>query len=411
MEIREKFVEQNWMHKMVFGEISEAFFALAARHDMLYIDQNFAKFSTRRIDDTYRTFSENLAARWPGYILSGQHIVNESDRVIHMDHLLALLRSKDLDRYQSQKELFFGNQARYTTGNSQEQMQVVYATYPRSGNSLMRKIFENVTGTATGSDQVLKHSSNVALQFCGFKAEGLTDERMWINKTHFPFVLPFQWDWESDIAVVCTRYQLDADPSFFYLTYTQCHSAQFKNTLLDPQILPFWRDFQRRTTHAYKAWFQHWIDIAENTNKPVFFFRFEDILSNQEEELRNLFKFILGLHSLEGTVIEKRIEEVMAMGSKRNQTYKPRQGGTNRNLKNYTPEQLEYTKAYNEELFHMFGYVKDEQRIPDNNTPFLDYQGKAKTENVAKTNYYKKLNQIAMEKRMRIAHGDLAPDK
>lgn len=97
----------------------------------------------------------------------------------------------------------------------------------------MRKIFENVTGTATGSDQVLKHSSNVALQFCGFKAEGLTDERMWINKTHFPFVLPFQWNWESDIAVVCTRYQLDADPSFFYLTYTMCHSAQFKSALLD----------------------------------------------------------------------------------------------------------------------------------------------------------------------------------
>ena len=116
------------------------------------------------------------------------------------------------------------------------------------------------------------------------------------------------------------------------------------------------------------------------------------------------------MDALEGTVIEKRIEEVMAMGSKRNQTYKPRQGGTNRNLKNYTPEQLEYVKAYNEELFHMFGYVKDEERIPENNTPFLDYEGKAKPENVEKTNYYKKLNEIAMEKRMRIAHGDLASD-
>ena len=55
----------------------------------------------------------------------------------------------------------------------------------------MRKIFENVTGTATGSDMVLKHQPNLALQFCGFKAEGITDERMWINKTHFPYVLPF----------------------------------------------------------------------------------------------------------------------------------------------------------------------------------------------------------------------------
>ena len=113
--------------------------------------------------------------------------------------------------------------------------------------------------------------------------------------------------------------------------------------------------------------------------------------------------------SLEGTVIDKRIDEVMAMGSKRNQVYKPREGGTNRNLKNFLPEQLEYTKALNEDLFHTFGYVKDEERIPNNNTPFLDYNGKAKPENVAKTNYFRKLNEIAMEKRMRIRHGDLAP--
>ena len=42
-------------------------------------------------------------------------------------------------------------------------------------------------------------------------------------------------------------------------------------------------------------------------------------------------------------------------------------------MKNYLPEQLEFTKSYNEDLFHIFGYVKDDERLPDNNTPFLDY--------------------------------------
>ena len=36
---------------------------------------------------------------------------------------------------------------------------------------------------------------------------------------------------------------------------------------------------------------------------------------------------------------------------------------------------MEYTKNFNEELFHIFGYVKDDERIPNNNTPFLDYEG------------------------------------
>ena len=150
--------------------------------------------------------------------------------------------------------------------------------------------------------------------------------------------------------------------------------------------------------------------MAETTDKPVYFFRFEDILDHPERELRNLFKFILGMDDLEGTVIERRIQDVMRMGAKKNQTYKPRQGGTNRNLKNYVPEQIEYTKNYNEDLFHIFGYVKDDERIPDNNTPFLDFEGQAKPENVAKTNYYKKLNERAMEKRKRIRQGDLAAE-
>ena len=68
----------------------------------------------------------------------------------------------------------------------------------------------------------------------------------------------------------------------------------------------------------------------------------------------------------------------MAMGAKKNSAYKPRQGGTNRNAGNYLPEQIDYTKHYNEDLFHIFGYVKDDERNPNSNTPFLDYQGRAK---------------------------------
>jgi len=68
--------------------------------------------------------------------------------------------------------------------------------------------------------------------------------------------------------------------------YSQCHSATFKNKLTQEPVLKYWKDFQRRCTHGYNLWFKHWIDIAEKTEKPVYFFRFEDILANPEEELR-----------------------------------------------------------------------------------------------------------------------------
>jgi len=55
----------------------------------------------------------------------------------------------------------------------------------------MRKYLENITGTATGSDMVMKFTLNVALQYCGFKGEGIVDPCIWINKSHYPFRIPF----------------------------------------------------------------------------------------------------------------------------------------------------------------------------------------------------------------------------
>jgi hypothetical protein len=57
---------------------------------------------------------------------------------------------------------------------------VTYSSYPRSGNTFLRKYFESISGLATGSDQVMKFNLNVVLQFSGFKGEGITDERVWI---------------------------------------------------------------------------------------------------------------------------------------------------------------------------------------------------------------------------------------
>lgn len=50
----------------------------------------------------------------------------------------------------------------------------------RSGNSYLRKQFENITGLITGSDNRPVSISIVALQFQGLKGEGIADNRCWI---------------------------------------------------------------------------------------------------------------------------------------------------------------------------------------------------------------------------------------
>ncbi len=65
-------------------------------------------------------------------------------------------------------------------------------------------------------------------------------------------------------------------------------------------------------------------------------------MANPRIELQRLMKFILGMDDITGTVIEQRIEDVLAMGKASTQVYKPRSGGSNKNLHNYTQEQLDY---------------------------------------------------------------------
>ena len=53
--------------------------------------------------------------------------------------------------------------------------------------------------------------------------------------------------------------------------------------------------------------------------------------------------------------------------------------------------------------------MKDDNE--NNTTVFIDYEGKAKPENVAKINYYKKLNELGWARRMKTKPGSLPKEK
>ena len=121
LDLRLRFQTYSWVNRTIFFDIIEPIFTLACRYDHFFIDENFSKFSARRIDDTYRTFSENLAFKWPGYMMAkSAHILPLTDILVHVDDLFALLMSNDLARYERDKAIFFGPTSRYTTGNSRE---------------------------------------------------------------------------------------------------------------------------------------------------------------------------------------------------------------------------------------------------------------------------------------------------
>ena len=142
--------------------------------------------------------------------------------------------------------------------------------------------------------------------------------------------------------------------------------------------------------------------------RPIYFYRYEDVVTNPVKTLCELFAFILGVPTLEGTCAEARIKEVVGMGKKASLSYNPRQGGSNKNKIHYTDDLLNTIKEKAEEMLHVFGYVAD-GRYPET-YKYFDYEGKHRKESEEKLNCFKFVNQRAMKLRLETKHGDL-PEK
>jgi len=90
------------------------------------------------------------------------------------------------------------------------------------------------------------------------------------------------------------------------------------------QEISVWRDF-----HSY------WIDPEPLI--PTYIVRYEDLLSDAENTLMGLFRFLLNERDLEGTLIEALIQKHTKKGIKK-EVYKPRVGKINSNKSKYSKE-------------------------------------------------------------------------
>ena len=118
--------------------------------------------------------------------------------------------------------------------------------------------------------------------------------------------------------LICTRYVVDCMVSFFYLIYTNTHGIAFENKFTEDPLYPKWLDYQRRCTEMANKWYSYWFEVAETSDIPIYFFRFEDVIANPGKELKEIYRFVLGMESIEGTVIEHRIDEVMGWSTEKN---------------------------------------------------------------------------------------------
>lgn len=93
---------------------------------------------------------------------------------------------------------------------------VALVSYPRSGNSFLRRLLEKWSGSITGTDSRPNRTLSASLLRCGFRGEGVTDDSVWLVKTHFPERLGYV-SFVANRAVLIIRNPFDTIESYFHM--------------------------------------------------------------------------------------------------------------------------------------------------------------------------------------------------
>jgi hypothetical protein len=114
---------------------------------------------------------------------------DEKNSVPFNNHLAFLMRKlTEEEKYEiiDPPALKYLDVTKLTSEEQEKQEHVMLASYPRSGNTLLRAYIEKIVGLATGSESSLGGFLNKQLMDLGFEGEGLFDKRINVIKTHYP---------------------------------------------------------------------------------------------------------------------------------------------------------------------------------------------------------------------------------
>lgn len=220
----EIFVEMSNTYTMPIsnGYESSAILFSLLREDRIFANEECSHFSTKR-QEGFKSYSEIFKAKYPGYKLNyWQAVVPDSAKTVNFKDLFSLLKSKDAQQLK-EKEWMFDGEFRFLDGEKFDQ-KIAFNTFPRSGNSMLRRLIEQLTGVTTGATVSLHTSTS--LQCMGLKGEAIVDERVWVVKAHHPALMPGVLQFASNKVICCIRNPLDVIISFASLGNTMSHSVQ-----------------------------------------------------------------------------------------------------------------------------------------------------------------------------------------
>ena len=164
--------------------------------------------------------------KFPGYQLDDKcRIKPKKDTpVVSFKWLKELLLSKDLDRAD---ELNWANNGEYRFLDEKEDLtgnMVAFQSFPRCGNTFLRRLIEDVTGVYTGTDMNIDWCTPEAMMGLLGTYQVCDDKSVWVTKTHYPSGGNTEAHFNAQKLITIVRNPIDAIPSFANLVHLKSHS-------------------------------------------------------------------------------------------------------------------------------------------------------------------------------------------
>ena len=240
------------------------------------------------------------------------------------------------------------------------QYPICIASFPRSGNTMLRTIYEAVTNTYTGDDMIIEGDG--ILQ--GLGKRGIISN-IFLMKTHYPYQIYEKNLFKSQGALVIIRNPFDLIDSFFELNLFLNHEKKLSRKFRAlEQTKKLFNEFIEVVNCYISSFHQYWIDNSKKV--PVKFLRYEDFCNDKRKGTIEIFDFLSKFNSdkiyfggLSSEEIIKRIDELDLNELK---VYKIRSGCKHYQSiqKNYfDSDQIERIIKNNYNILNFFGYIED----------------------------------------------------
>ena len=158
----------------------------------------------------------------------------------------------------------------------------VLASYPRSGNSLMRTLYEHTTLRVTGSDMQGGLAKHDLVGECAVDAKFVQ-----FVKTHFP-ERQGNPQFRASRVVLLVRNPFDAIESYFNLMMTGKHTDT-----ITPEIraktVKYWEEYVLKEIKVWKMFHAWWLD----QDVPLLLIRYEDLVRWPDKVMGRVLAFVL----------------------------------------------------------------------------------------------------------------------